>query len=278
MQKEIPDRRLRFFIGDVRDLPRLEIAMNGVDVVIHAAALKQVPIIEYNPLEAIKTNILGSQNVIEASMARMVKKSILISTDKAVLPINLYGATKLTAEKLFIASNSYSPHSPCFSVVRYGNVIGSRGSIVEQLLTNPKKVQITDILMTRFWLELKKSFQLVAFAHKMMVGGEIFVPKIPSMKLVDLFDAFAPKAKKEIIGLRPGEKIHETLITSHESPRTFILGEFFVILPEYDFVNKNYSKYRRLGKKVKPGFTFTSDANSSWLTKDQILAMVQAEK
>src|SRR3989339_1999758 len=204
MQQKLKDNRLRFFIGDVRDLPRLERAFNGVDIVVHAAALKQVPILEYNPFEAVKTNILGSQNVIEAAIDQEVENVLLISTDKAVQPINLYGSTKLCAEKLFISGNSYAPVKTKFSCIRYGNVIGSRGSIIETLIKNKeaKKVFITDERMTRFWITLEQSFKLVLFALENMAGGEIFVPVIPSMKLIDLFDSIVPCAKKEIIGVR----------------------------------------------------------------------------
>ncbi|MFA4941348.1 MAG: polysaccharide biosynthesis protein, partial [Patescibacteria group bacterium] len=190
MQRELNDERLRFFIGDVRDLQRLERAFDGVDVVIHAAALKQVPLLEYNPFEAVKTNVLGSQNVVDAAIDRGVEKVLLISTDKAAQPVNLYGSTKLCAEKLFVSGNSYTKGKTKFSCVRYGNVLGSRGSIVETLLSNPdmKKAQITDLEMTRFWITLDQAFTLVMFALENMEGGEIFVPKIPSMKLVDLFD------------------------------------------------------------------------------------------
>ncbi|TRZ53859.1 UDP-N-acetylglucosamine 4,6-dehydratase (inverting), partial [bacterium] len=234
MQQEIKDPRMRFFIGDIRDLPRLERAFSGVEVVVHAAALKQVPAIEYNPFEAVKTNVLGTQNVIEAALDQRVSKVLLVSTDKAVHPINLYGSTKLSAEKLFCAANSYSGDTTIFSVVRYGNVVGSRGSIIETILNggeNIKSVDITHPNMTRFWLPLPHSFQLVLFALKNMEGGETFIPKIPSMKIGDLFDAIVPKAKKNIIGLRPGEKMHEILIPESDSRNTYSLGDYFVILP-----------------------------------------------
>jgi len=206
---------LRFFVGDVRDQERLERAFNGVDIVIHAAALKQIPILEYNPFEAVKTNILGSKNVINAAINQGVKCAILISTDKACQPANLYGSTKLCAEKLFINGNLYSTGKTRFSCVRYGNVLGSRGSIVETLIKKKfnGNIKITDERMTRFWITLRQSFELVLFALENMQGGEIFVPKIPSMKLVDLFNALAPNISREIIGIRPGEKIHEILIS-----------------------------------------------------------------
>lgn len=273
MQQETkdPDSKLRFFLGDIRDLSRLQRAFQGVDVVIHAAALKQVPTLEYNPTEAIKTNITGSQNVVEAAIDQKVSKVLLISSDKAVQPINLYGATKLCAEKLFVAANSYAPNSTLFSIVRYGNVVNSRGSIIETLLSGqktPEVVKITDPKMTRFWLTLDQSFELVSFAIKNMVGGEIFVPKIPSMKLGDLFDIIAPAAKKQIIGLRPGEKIHEILLTENESRKAVLAGQYFVILPEISSREQNvYNKYQKIGTKLKNNFKFSSDTNTAWLTK-----------
>ena len=279
MQLDIKDPRIRFFIGDIRDLPRLEHAFSGVDIVIHAAALKQVPAMEYNPFEAIKTNILGSQNVIEAAMERKVGKVILISTDKAVHPSNLYGSTKLSAEKLFCAATSYGGGKTTYGVVRYGNVVGSRGSIIETILNegeNIKSVNVTHPEMTRFWLTLPHSFQLVLFALKNMEGGEIFIPKIPSMKIGDLFDAIAPKAKKNIIGLRPGEKMHETLIHEDVSHNTYSLGDYFVILPDIIFGDNLYKKYYAKAKKVKPGWSYTSDKNTSWLTKEDINKLVKA--
>lgn len=271
MEKEFQDGRLRFFIGDVRDLPRLERAFKGVDIVVHAAALKQVPILEYNPFEAVKTNILGSQNVIEAAIDQGVKKVLLISTDKAVQPINLYGSTKLCAEKLFISGNSYSPDQSKFSVVRYGNVIGSRGSIIETLINNKSgKAQITDLAMTRFWITLDQSFALVIYALANMLGGEIFVPKIPSMKLVDLFDALAPNAEKEVIGIRPGEKLHEALMSKEESRHSLALDNYYVVLPEFvssEAVKLAFMKYSDQGKKIAKDFKYSSDLNSDWLDK-----------
>ena len=272
LQKELNDKRVRFFIGDIRDLARLERAFDGVDFVIHAAALKQVPTLEYNPFEAVKTNILGSENVIEAAINKKVKKVILISTDKAVQPINLYGSTKLCAEKLFVSGNSYAPNKTKFSSVRYGNVIGSRGSIVETLKNNPdvKKVQITDLKMTRFWITLQQTFDLVLFALKNMEGGEIFVPKIPSMKLVDLFETLAPNAKKEVVGIRHGEKIHEILLTEQETYHTKELEKYYVILPEF-LGKKNCIKYDKMGKNISIKFSYTSDNNTSWLSKNELL-------
>ncbi len=272
IQKELNDPRVRFFLGDVRDISRLERAFDGVDIVVHAAALKQVPMLEYNPFEAVKTNILGSQNVIEAAINKKVGRVLLVSTDKAVHPSNLYGSTKLCAEKLFISGNSYTNGETKFGCVRYGNVIGSRGSIVETLKNNPnaKKVQITDVKMTRFWITLEQTFDLVLYALEHMEGGEIFVPKIPSMKLTALFDAMAPRAKKEVIGIRHGEKTHEILLTEQEARHSAELEKYYVILPEF-LGDKKFEKHLKRGKKVKPNFRFTSDTNTSWLNKKKLL-------
>lgn len=273
MQQELTDPRLRFFIGDVRDLPRLQRAFQEVNIVVHAAALKHVPALEYNPFEAVKTNIIGSQNIIEAAIDQKVVKVILVSSDKAVQPINLYGATKLSAEKLFVSANSYAPRRTLFSIVRYGNVVGSRGSIVETLLEksgNGDTVKITDPEMTRFWLTPNQSCELVIFALKNMEGGEIFVPKIPSMKISDLFDVLAPNAKREIIGLRPGEKLHELLITDHETKNTYVYELCFVILPDIQTMGNVYVKYFRDGKRLGKDFKYTSDTNKIWLTAKKL--------
>jgi len=274
MQKELNDERLRFFIGDIRDLERLERAFHKVDIVVHAAALKHVPLMEYNPFEAVKTNIMGSQNVINAAIDQGVEKVLLISTDKAAQPVNLYGATKLCAEKLFVSGNSYAGGKTKFSCVRYGNVLGSRGSIVETLLKNRKidKVQITDLEMTRFWITLRQAFDLVSFALENMEGGEIFVPKIPSMKLLDLFEAIAPKAEKEIVGIRPGEKLHEVLLTEQESLHSVELDGHFVILPEFISPLK-YKKYSEKGNKATPNFRFSSEKNNIWLSGEELIEL-----
>jgi len=271
MRKEFRDERLRFFLGDVRECDRLQRAFHGVDIVVHAAALKQVPTLEYNPFEAIKTNILGSHNVINAAIDQGVKRVLLISTDKAVHPINLYGATKLCAEKLFTSGNAYAARQTRLCSIRYGNVIGSRGSIVETLLNNKggKRVQITDPQMTRFWITLERAFDLVMFALKTTEGGEIFVPKIPSMKLVDLFDVLAPAAEKEIVGIRPGEKLHEVLLTEQESLHALELKNCFVIIPEYLHPD-NFKKYFKIGKTIKNNFRFTSDTNTDWLSRKEL--------
>lgn len=274
------DDRLRFFLGDVRDLSRLDRAFHGVDIVVHAAALKQVPTLEYNPFEAVKTNILGTQNVIEAAIDRGVKKVLLVSTDKAAQPVNLYGSTKLCAEKLTTNGNLYSDGSTKFSCVRYGNVIASRGSIVEILLKNRNQVkefEITDEQMTRFWISLEQSIQLVLFALENMEGGEIFVPKIPSMKLLDLFQILVPDAKRNVIGIRPGEKVHELLVTKEESRHTYLVGnKYYVILPEYSnlFNMEVFNKYKEEGTQVSLNFSFTSDLNEEWLTEIELTKII----
>ena len=279
MEAEIGDERVRFFIGDVRDLPRLERAFHGVDIVVHAAALKQVPALEYNPYEAVKTNILGSQNIIEAALDQGVKNVVLISTDKAAMPVNLYGSTKLCAEKLFIAGNAYGAGATLFSVVRYGNVIGSRGSIIETLIKNKGApiVHITDERMTRFWIDLEQAFNIVLFALEHMVGGEVFIPKAPAMKLTDLFKILAPNAKHNIIGIRPGEKVHEILLTKEEARHAIGLKDYFVVLPEN--INsprqkKGLEKLMKQGKRLKSDFHFTSDTTSKRMTKKALLQIV----
>lgn len=278
LEKDLADARLRFFIGDIRDLSRLQRAFAGVDVVVHAAALKQVPALEYNPMEAVKTNIIGSQNVIEAAIDQKISKVLLISTDKAAHPINLYGSTKLCAEKLFISANSYAKSITRFGVVRYGNVIGSRGSIVEILLKNKNsgKVFITDAEMTRFWIDLTQACSLVTFALEQLEGGEMFIPKIPSMKLVELFDVVAPRAEREVIGIRPGEKIHEILLTEQESLHTVELEKYYVVIPEFPFwPTEPYQKYYSSGKRLSSQFSFMSHTNTEWLTREQMQEIVE---
>ena len=279
MDVELNDERVRFFIGDVRDLPRLERAFESVDIVVHAAALKQVPALEYNPFEAVKTNILGSQNVIEAALDQGVQKVVLISTDKAAMPINLYGSTKLCAEKLFIAGNAYGAGKTRFSVVRYGNVVGSRGSIIEKLILNrgAHTVHITDERMTRFWIDLEQAFHIVLFALEHMEGGEIFIPKALSMKLTDLFKLLAPKAKRNIIGIRPGEKVHEVLLTKEEARHALSLKDYFVVLPEHVGSlkqNEGLQKFLKQGKRLKPNFHFTSDTTAKRMSQKMLLRIV----
>lgn len=266
---------LRYFIGDVRDVTRLRRAMQGVDIVIHAAALKQVPACEYNPMEAIKTNILGSGNVIEAALDSGVAKVVALSTDKAVNPVNLYGATKLAAEKLFIQSNAYAGGKETrFSCVRYGNVVGSRGSVVLIFFKQRQngKLTITDERMTRFWLTLEQGVRFVITCAEQMRGGEVFVPKIPSTRLVDLARAISREAELEVVGIRPGEKLHEVLISEDEARSTIELEDMFVVQP----VNTPWFglEWQDKGRKLPDGFRYGSDTNPQWLDIDQIQSMI----
>ncbi|MFZ2095295.1 MAG: UDP-N-acetylglucosamine 4,6-dehydratase (inverting) [Anaerolineales bacterium] len=266
---------LRYFIGDVRDVERLRRAMHGVDIVVHAAALKQVPACEYNPMEAVKTNILGSSNVVDAALDAGVNKVLALSTDKAVNPINLYGATKLAAEKLFIQSNSYAGGMATrFSCVRYGNVVGSRGSVVPIFLQQKAsgKLTITDERMTRFWLTLEQGVHFVIGCIEKMHGGEVFVPKIPSMKIIDLAKAIAPGTDLEIVGIRPGEKLHEVLISEDESRSTVEMEDMYVVQPS---ANAWFGHDWQPGGRALPaGFRFGSDNNPHWLNVEQIREMV----
>ncbi len=266
---------LRYFIGDVRDVERLRRAMHGVDIVVHAAALKQVPACEYNPMEAIKTNILGSSNVVEAALDVGVKKVLALSTDKAVNPINLYGATKLAAEKLIIQSNSYAGGMATrFSCVRYGNVVGSRGSVVPIFLQQRSSglLTITDERMTRFWLTLEQGVRFVTRCIEKMHGGEVFVPKIPSMKIVDLAKAIAPGTKLEVMGIRAGEKLHEVLISEDESRSAVEMEDMYVVQPS---PNAWFGHdWQAEGQALPAGFRFSSDNNPQWLSVNQIREMV----
>lgn len=270
--------RLRYFIGDVRDLPRLQRAFKGVDLVVHAAALKHVPAMEYNPMEAIKTNIMGSHNVIEAAVDQHIQKVLLISSDKAASPANLYGATKLCGEKLFISANIYAPQKTVFAAVRYGNVMGSRGSIIETLQKKSQKtLSLTHPEMTRFWITLPESIQLVMFALEQMAGGEIFIPKLPSMKVAEVLNTIAPHLPQKITGPRPGEKIHEALITEEEARHTVELEKYYVIIPEFNYFSWDiYHYHHRLGKKVETPFTYTSHTNPAWLTKSELKKKLKA--
>ncbi len=266
---------LRYFIGDVRDEQRLRRALHGVDIAVHAAALKQVPACEYNPLEAIKTNIMGTSNVVEAALDAGVKKVMALSTDKAVNPVNLYGATKLAAEKLVVQSNAYAAGSATrYSCVRYGNVVGSRGSVVPVFLKQREngKVTITDDRMTRFWLSLEQGVRFVIACIEQMEGGEVFVPKIPSMKVIDLGKAIAPKAEIEIIGIRPGEKLHEVLISEDEARHTIELDKMFVVQPA-EAIWFGYS-WQAKGKALPDDFRYSSDNNREWLDVDGIKTFV----
>jgi UDP-N-acetylglucosamine 4,6-dehydratase len=267
------DERLRFFIGDVRDYKRLERACEGVDVLIHAAALKQVPVCEYNPIEAIRTNIDGAVNVIEAALNLSIPNVIAISTDKAVHPVNLYGATKLCAEKLFVQANSYSGQAtkkkfPTFSVVRYGNVAGSRGSVIlvfKEQMTRGARLTLTDKRMTRFWITLEQAVEFVLKSIEIMKGGEIFVPKIPSMKVSDLISVFDYKKPVKVIGIRPGEKIDEFLITKDEGRRTRDVGYGYLIEPDFNWWSEGKGKK---GALVPKGFVYDSASNTKWLSID----------
>lgn len=268
---------LRYFIGDVRDQQRLQRAMHGVDIVVHAAALKQVPACEYNPMEAIKTNILGSSNVIEAALETGVKKVLALSTDKAVNPVNLYGATKLAAEKLFVQSNAYAAGTATrFSCVRYGNVVGSRGSVIPifMKLRHNGKLPITDQRMTRFWITLEQGVRFVIRCIEQMQGGEVFVPKIPSMRITDLAHVIAPDAELEIIGIRPGEKLHEVLINEDEARSTVELDDMFVVQPAVELWFGHY--WQEKGRRLPDGFRYTSETNPQWLTIEEIEAIVHS--
>jgi UDP-N-acetylglucosamine 4,6-dehydratase len=274
MAAQIRDPRLRFFIGDVRDLQRLNRAFHGVDFVIHAAALKQVPTLEYNPFEAILTNIMGAENIINAALDQGVQRVVALSTDKAANPINLYGATKLCAEKLFVAGNSYAGGSKTrFSVVRYGNVVGSRGSVVPLFLKKRAEgvLPITDERMTRFWITLDQGVGLVLHALQAMAGGEIFVPQIASMKMLDLARAIAPECKIKLVGIRPGEKLHEVLMTEDESARAVELDGCYVIQPNFPLWD---GAARTKGRKLPDGFRFSSETNDRWITDRELNAMV----
>jgi UDP-N-acetylglucosamine 4,6-dehydratase len=264
------DKTLRYFIGDVRDQARLERALHGVDIVVHAAALKQVPACEYNPIEAIKTNIEGGKNVIEAAIDQGVKRVLALSTDKAVNPVNLYGATKLCAEKLFVQANAYSGSGrTCFSCVRYGNVVGSRGSVIPLFREQRKtgRITITDSRMTRFWLTLDQGVRFVISCIEKMHGGEVFIPKIPSMNIMDLAKAIAPDCEIDTIGIRPGEKLHEALIGEDESRSALELDDLYVIEPLHSWWGQDNWKH---GKRVPEGFHYTSDSNHQWLSVDEL--------
>lgn len=264
------DPRLRWFLGDIRDLDRLKRAFHGVDFVIHAAALKQVDTGEYNPMEFIKTNVLGSQNVIDASIDAGVKRVVAISTDKASSPINLYGATKLTADKLFVAANNYSyTYGTTFSVVRYGNVMGSRGSVIpffKNLAAQGKPLPITDLRMTRFWISIEDAVKFVIDSLELMTGGELYVPRIPSMKIVDLAHAVSADSKLKEIGMRPGEKLHEEMISADDSRRTIILDNRFVVTP----VVAEWGYSVPVGQTMPEGRAYRSDTNDMWISASDI--------
>ncbi len=269
------DPRLRYFIGDVRDGERLRRAMQGVEVVVHAAALKQVPACEYNPIEAVLTNVMGARNVIDAALDTGVQRVLALSTDKAVNPVNLYGATKLVAEKLFVQANAYSGAGPTrFSCVRYGNVVGSRGSVIPLFLEQRKngKVSVTDRRMTRFWLTLEQGVHFVIRGIEQMHGGEVFVPKIPSMSIMDLIQAIAPDCAVESIGIRPGEKLHEVLLSEDEARHACEFADMFVIQPTHPWwETDNWVG----GKDLPDGFSYGSNTNERWLTPDELRGLLK---
>ena len=280
MQNEFKghESRLRFFIGDVRDQERLRRALKGVDYIVHAAALKQVPACEYNPNEAIKTNIHGAMNVIEAALDSGVQKVVALSTDKAVNPVNLYGGTKLVSDKLFIAANAYAGATDlAFSIVRYGNVAGSRGSVIpffRNLIDNgEKKLPITDYRMTRFWISLKQGVELVIKALEESVGGETFISKIPSFKITDLAEAMLPGCEKPEVGIREGEKLHEIMVTTEDSFTTYEYEKHFIVYPQMVWSTKR--KAEPTGKKVPEGFSYSSGNNTEWLTVEQIRELLK---
>jgi len=266
------DDRVRFFIGDVRDKDRLVRALDGIDYVVHAAATKIVPTAEYNPFECVKTNVLGAMNLIDACIDRKVKRVVALSTDKASSPANLYGATKLTSDKLFVAGNSYAGHHETrFGVVRYGNVMGSRGSVIPFFLSVAHKgiLPITDKRMTRFMITLEEGVGLVWHALEDMVGGEIYVKKIPSMKVLDIARATAPDAQHNFIGIRPGEKLHEQMIGSEDAPYTYEYGDYYKILPAIYKWSEDPNRIG-VGKKVEPDFTYCSDTNTEWMSAETL--------
>ena len=274
MRAAYPDERMRWFLGDIRDRDRLTRAFHGVDYVVHAAALKQVDTAEYNPIEYVKTNVMGSQNVIDAAIDAGVKRVVALSTDKASSPINLYGATKLTADKLFIAANNLTQgFGTSLSVVRYGNVMGSRGSVIPlftRLAREGKPLPITDPRMTRFWITLPQAVQFVVASFDQMKGGELYVPRIPSMHIMDLVEAVAPGAQITEIGIRPGEKLHEEMISADDSYRTVRLPDRYVVQPtvlEWWFAPPG-------GEKVQPGFSYRSDTNDQWLNPEQLRELI----
>lgn len=282
MAQKFGDREypfMRYFIGDVRDVDRLELALREVDYVVHAAALKHVPIAEYNPFECIQTNVHGAENVVKAALRCGVKRIVGLSTDKAASPINLYGASKLASDKIFVAANNLSGGAPNFAVVRYGNVVGSRGSVVpffRKLLDGgATSLPITDPRMTRFWITLQQGVNFVLSSLAMMQGGEIFVPKIPSMKVVDLATAMAPGSQHEVIGIRPGEKLHEVMVTSDDARATVELEDRYVICPSFNSFDPTY--YSKMGAQpISNGFYYGSESNPEWLRAEQLVEMLAA--
>ena len=275
------DDRVRFFIGDVRDKDRLHRALHGVEFVVHAAATKIVPTAEYNPFECIKTNVNGAMNLIDACIDQKVKKVVALSTDKASSPINLYGATKLASDKLFTASNSSyaGGHKTNFSVVRYGNVMGSRGSIIPYFISlqNKSEIPITDKRMTRFMISAKEGVELVWYAFKDMIGGEIYIKKTPSIKIIDIANAIAPNSRHKIIGIRPGEKLHEQMISADDAYSTYEYSTYYKILPQINDWGKDRLRIKN-GKKVPEGFNYSSDNNKKWMTKTNLQKWIRLNK
>lgn len=280
MAQEFSSAKMRYFIGDVRDRERLDRALRGIQIVVHAAALKQVPAAEYNPIECIKTNVMGAENLINACIDQKVRKVIALSTDKAVNPANLYGATKLCSDKLFVAANHLSGTGGArFSVVRYGNVIGSRGSVVplfKKLRDNGMKLPITDVAMTRFWIQLADGAAFVDRSVEMMVGGEIFIPKIPSMKITDLARAIGPRSEQEIVGIRPGEKLHELLLTRDDARNTLEFKDFYIITPNLRGRSNGDIVYNgEKGQHVPADFEYASNTNDRWFDVEQLRSVIQ---
>ena len=281
MRQMFPDENdspLRYFIGDVRDRTRLYRAFHGIDLVIHAAALKQVPACEYNPFEAVQTNIIGAQHVIDAAIDCGVKRVVALSTDKAVNPINLYGATKLVAEKLFVQGNAYAgPSDTRFSCVRYGNVVGSRGSVIPLFKEQRKtgRITVTDKRMTRFWITLEQGVRFVIRCAEQMHGGEVFVPKIPSMRITDLAQAVAPDCRVEINGIRPGEKVHEVLVAEDEARNALEFDDMFVIMPFFKWWG---TERWQDGKPLPAGFRFASETNTRWLSPSELRSMIDQSR
>ncbi len=272
LDRELGDDRLRFLIGDVRSLERLTLAMKTVDVVIHAAAMKQVPACEYNPFEAVQTNVVGAENVVSAAIANNVPLTLALSTDKAVNPVNLYGATKLCAEKIFTQGNAYAADSLArFASVRYGNVVGSRGSVIPlfKRQAHEGELTVTDEAMTRFWITLDEAVDFVVASLGRMRGGEVFVPRIPSMRIGDLADAVAPGVPRRTVGIRPGEKVHEVLITEDESRHAVVFDDYFAIYPAFEFWGADYPA----GAELSPDFRYASDTNDDWLDADRLRVM-----
>jgi UDP-N-acetylglucosamine 4,6-dehydratase len=271
------DGQVRYLIGDVRDRTRLARAAQGCDVIVHAAAMKQVPACEYNPFEAVRTNVLGAQHVVDAAIDARVERVVALSTDKAVNPVNLYGATKLCAEKIFVQGNAYAAQSSTrLACVRYGNVVGSRGSVVPVFARQADesgRLTITDERMTRFWITLPQAVDLVLYALEHMTGGEVYIPKIPSMRVVDLAEAMAPGVPRDVVGIRPGEKLHELMLTSDESRHTIDAGDVYVVLPEHVWWDERGPQVA--GAPVPDGFVYSSDGNDQWLSTDELAGLLR---